>query len=153
MGILTAVVSDNMKSVTEESEKGNQEESEKSEKDIRRETLSEIFEKLDADHSGDLSARHFTRVLEDEELSNELVHVSRMSREELMDIFHVLARKCGEERQPKVSREDFLQGLENGFQASLIRLEKRIANMDKEFSFRMDNLEVAVLKPQGPSAR
>merc|ERR1712113_642017 len=61
--ILTAVVSDNMNSVTEESEKDSKEDEDKHMREKRRETLGDIFDKLDTDHSGDISEHKFRCLL------------------------------------------------------------------------------------------
>jgi len=144
--ILTAVVSDHMARVTEKTEE--EAEAEKM-RGIHEELVQDIFEKLDHDGSGDVKEEDFRRLINDDAECAELCEKSGLGAEDMHEFLEILCHKApDQEGGNKISRQEFLKGLQKEGttvnQRSMMRVEKRLADMEKRLAAGMNRLENAL---------
>jgi len=151
--ILTAVVSDHMARVTEATEE--EAEAERLNR-MHEELVQEIFDRLDHDKSGDVQAEEFKRLINDEAECAELCKESGLQHEDLIEFLEILCHKAPDEvGSGRISRQAFLKGLQKEGttvnQRSMMRVEKRLADMEKRLASGMARLENALTTTPSPS--
>lgn len=136
LSILTAVVSENMITVTEQNER-ERAEIERQEREARKtKQLHEIFDSLDKDRSGDLDLHEFERILRDDKSTarDELFEASGIGAQDLLDIFTYLSREPNQDGHPTVQKWYFLENLRQESvpptERSIMRLEKKIRDVE-----------------------
>merc|ERR1712190_331201 len=138
--------------------KGTEATQEEAEKEMANEKpeeiVHEIFEKLDDDNTGDVTPEDFHRLINDSAECEELCKKSGLEVEDLHEFLEILCHQAPREAgSGKISKEDFLKGLQKEGnvvnQRSMMRVEKRLADMEKRLASGMTRLEHA-LKSAGP---
>jgi hypothetical protein len=148
LSILTAVVSENMISVTEQNEKERAEVERMQAEERQNLRLEEIFASLDKDGSGDLDLAEFKNILSDANSTtrDELCETAKMNANDLVEIFDYLSREPGDGANPRVHRWYFIDGLRHESapptERSIMRLEKKIA--------KVENMLVEQRQPKAP---
>jgi voltage-gated sodium channel len=146
LAIVTAVVSENMITVTEENqmERDAEEKLLKEERAVAR--LEEIFASLDKDGSGDLDLAEFSNLLNDKSSTarDELCEAAGMDTQDLLDIFNTLSSEPEDSREvPKVKRWMIIDGLRHESspptERSIMRLEKKLNRIEQTLTAQPGN--------------
>lgn len=159
LSILTAVVSENMLSVSENTKEDGEEEADALAKKRSRVKLAEIFGNLDSDGSRTLSAQEFEAALKDEDTRYELCDAADLPERSLKSVWAALCME-DEDGNTYANYDDFIDGLEQEktpvSERSMMRLEKRLASLENvlvaiqnaEFAEAERKAAEPVLEPQ-----
>lgn len=133
LSILTAVISDNMISVTESNKKEQKTEEDNRRNDLSTNQLRELLKKADVNSNGNIEKTEFSRLLNSGHAADELCEAAgRMNKEDLQNLFDCLADM--QHGQP-VPVDDFLEGLRNDREPvrrrETLQIEKKIAGMER----------------------
>jgi len=152
--ILTAVVSDEMAKVTEKL----QTEVEDVEKKKKNNKLVEkIFDRIDTDKSGSITKADFLTFLENEHETQELCDAADLEADDLQEFVDILSHDTDDSEELKISRQEFLDGLEKERNAvntrAMMKLEKRLDDIDERIYSGISSLEDLVKKSVGVTPR
>lgn len=140
--ILTAVVTDQMARVTEQHEKDT---SKDKKADQNRMLVDLIFQKLDHEDQGKISALSFRSLIDNEMETHELCEQGDVTPTDLHEFVDVFSKKHPEQDELVITRDGFLKGLEKEGtdvnQRSVMRLEKRFGVVEKGLIRRLSRLE------------
>jgi len=129
VAVLTAVVTDNMLSMTSTFEQAEKVESLTLNKIMQHDRLLTLFNELDRDGNGSLNEAEFNSLLADKCFTEELCDASGLRVEDLKDLFHFLSVQ-DTDGMWKIQHRDFAQKLQleskSVRERSVLRLEKQI---------------------------
>jgi len=143
--ILTAVVSENMAQVTTEHEKELGAEEEEHKRQQVRVKLTKMFDNLDIDKSDNLTEEEFMKIWDDEGREQEFGELTGRTKDDAAEIFEALSTiEDGPDKRPSISRQAFIEGLNMEGDPltvrSIMRLEKRLAEMETKLRSRLGKL-------------
>jgi len=138
LSILTAVVSENMISATEEHRKECEQDDDDTLKLRSRMKLEEIFGLADTNPDGVLDKSEFQRLVQDEQKCDELSEACGLQKGELVQMFDLLcSSQVGHDGEvtSTIKHMDFLEGLEKQSatvtERAVMRLEKRLSTIER----------------------
>jgi len=144
LAILTAVVSENMISATQDHEEAENKETESSQVKERRERLTKLFGELDGDADGFLTHEEFKEIVNDETNCEELVDASGLEVSDLEEIFlSISTNKCEDDDMMMMSAwyvkyDNFIETLlvegNDVSERSLLRLELQMRQLEERLT-------------------
>eukprot|EP00811_Abedinium_folium_P000353 NODE_10322_length_1360_cov_6.789943.p1 GENE.NODE_10322_length_1360_cov_6.789943~~NODE_10322_length_1360_cov_6.789943.p1 ORF type:complete len:324 (-),score=112.13 NODE_10322_length_1360_cov_6.789943:227-1198(-) len=140
LAILTAVVSENMISATEDHEAAEKTELETATQSESKDRLTTLFKEIDKDGDGRLDEKEFNLLLRDKGLCNELCNASKLSVRDLTDLFLYLS-KPGDDGVWTIVYRDFIDKLQvegrDVSERSLFRLEKQMRILEQRIDQKL----------------
>eukprot|EP00927_Polykrikos_kofoidii_P053756 TRINITY_DN48315_c0_g1_i1.p1 TRINITY_DN48315_c0_g1~~TRINITY_DN48315_c0_g1_i1.p1 ORF type:complete len:650 (+),score=85.94 TRINITY_DN48315_c0_g1_i1:422-2371(+) len=135
LSILTAVITETMMRSAKTQSEEMAVRQQKDQVCRSRVKLEDIFDRLDANQSESLTLDEFKTLLADELLVEELKDATGLNAAECRNLFTYLCR-CGEDgEEPYITRNAFIDGLQNESrpvsERSIMRLESRLADVER----------------------
>jgi len=137
LAILTSVVTDNMVRAAKEHDEEKERQFREIQETETRDKLEGMFDEIDENKNKLLSESEFLSIMEDEQKVAILLQVTKLSKkDDLLDLFQVFSTVIPDSTEPVIPRNDFVEGLMEDItkpvtERSVIRLEKRMASMEK----------------------
>mmetsp|Transcript_58639 Transcript_58639/g.182123 ORF Transcript_58639/g.182123 Transcript_58639/m.182123 type:complete len:700 (+) Transcript_58639:72-2171(+) len=133
--VLTAVVGDNMLSVSDEHAAELEEEEAKAKRAPAMAKLESLFARIDTNGDDIINMEEFLDAMEDSELRQEVCLAAGMEDDEVEEIFHLLSHSQSASDEEVLSRHDFIQyligGQCNAVNAhSIIKVERHLQNIE-----------------------
>jgi len=140
LAILTAVVSDNMISATQHSEKEDDKQNDITCRERQRRRLFNVLHEADEDDDGEIDESEFKALLDDADLCGEICDASGLQRADLEDLFLFVSTDQAEKRSLHyVDFVDCVQDEGKGVsERSVFRLEKRVRVMERTLKRKLD---------------
>jgi len=144
LAILTAVVSENMISATEDHEEQENEENEIAARIDRKARLTTLFKEVDKDGDGFLDRQEFAEMMRDNGLREELCSTSHLTECDLNDLFDHLSTP-GDDGMSIISYRQFIEKLqfENSqvSERSFFRLEKQMRLLEARIEQKLMHMQ------------
>lgn len=150
LATLTSVVTEHMRTATTKAEAAAEQEEEQRKTQVKRGTLVNLFQEIDADQNGCIDQEEFQNLLLDDMRRKELCSASGLKDTDLADLFEYLSEWTADGRRV-IWYEDFVtkmhQEAEPASERTVFRLEEQIRSMERLNEKRFEGLVHMLTEP------